>query len=161
MRSPGDPRLDFLIELADMPDKMTNTATKRIQHLTRDTGRSLSHVCRGLVDLTRNLLKCGNAYVILGWFTTDPLEKSFSKLHQGSGGTYFNTAQSVIEKVRIDHAKLDLRLNGEIEGVDEHTYCCNRELNEEECQIIDNLSDLESNLSKETLSSLVYVAGYV
>ena len=99
MRSPDDPRLDFLIELADMADKMTNTATKRIQHLTRDTGRALSHVCRGLVDLTRNLLKCGNAYVILGWFTTDPLEKSFSKLRQGSGGTYFITVQSVIEKV--------------------------------------------------------------
>ena len=70
MRSPNDPRLDFLIELADMADKMTNIATKRIQHLTKDAGRALSSVCRGLVDLTRNLLKCGNAYVILGWFTT-------------------------------------------------------------------------------------------
>ena len=49
MRSPDDPRLDFLIELADMADKMTNTATKRIQHLTRDTGCALSHVCRGKV----------------------------------------------------------------------------------------------------------------
>ena len=57
MRSPDDPRLDFLIELADMADKMTNTATKRIQHLTRDTGRALSHVCRGLVDLTRKSIK--------------------------------------------------------------------------------------------------------
>ena len=27
--------------------------------------------------------------------------------------------------------------------------------------LIDNLSDLESNLSKETLSSLIYIAGYV
>ena len=76
MRFLDDPRLDFLIELADMADKMANTATKHIQHLTRDTGRALSHVCRGLADLTRNLLTCGNAYVILGWFTTDPLEKS-------------------------------------------------------------------------------------
>ena len=97
MRSPDDPRLGFLIELADMADKMINKATKRIQHLTRDTGRALSHVCRGLVDLTRYLLKCGNDYVTLGWFTTDPLEKSFSKLRHGSGGTYFISAQSVIE----------------------------------------------------------------
>ena len=51
MRSPDDPRLDFLIELADMADKMTNTATKRIQHLARDTGRALSHVCRVLLIL--------------------------------------------------------------------------------------------------------------
>ena len=64
VRSPDDPRLDFLIEFADMADKITNTAIKRIQHLTRDTGRALSYVCRGLVDLTRNLLKCGNAHVI-------------------------------------------------------------------------------------------------
>ena len=46
--------------------------------------------------------------------------------------------------------------------MDGHTcQYCNGELNEEECEIIDNLSDLESNLSKETLSSLVYIAGYV
>ena len=80
MRSPDDPRIDFLIELADMADKMINTVSKRMQHLTRDTGCALSHVCRGLVDLTRYLLKCVNEYVILGWFITDPLEKSFSKL---------------------------------------------------------------------------------
>ena len=46
--------------------------------------------------------------------------------------------------------------------MDGHTcQYCNRELNEEECEIIDNLSDIESNLSKETLSSLVYIVGYV
>ena len=145
-----------------MADKMTNTASKRMQHLTRDIGCALSHVCRGLLDLTRYLLKCGNDYVILGWFTTNPLEKSFSKLRQGSGGSYFITTQSLIEKVRIDHAKLALRLNVEVEGVDGHTcQYCYRELNVEECEIIDNLADLESNLSKETLFSLVYIAGYV
>ena len=113
---------------------------------------TVTYLQRGLVDLTRYLLKCGNDCVILGWFTTDPLEKSFSKLHQGSSGTYFITAQSVIEKVRIDHAKLALRLNVEVERVDRHTcQYCYRELNEEECEIIDNLADLESNGSKETL----------
>ena len=38
------------------------------------------------------VLSGGNEYVILGWFSTDPLEKAFGKLREGSGGTYFITA---------------------------------------------------------------------
>ena len=60
------------------------------------------------------MLSCGNKYVILGWFSTDPLEKCFSKVTPGVRwcGTYFTTAQSVLEKVRNNTlAKLRLQLN--------------------------------------------------
>ena len=78
----------------------------RVRELTTDTAHSLSHTCNSFVEPANYLLGAGNDYVIFGWFTTDFLEKYFSKLRQGSGGTYFITAQSVIEKMRIHHGKL-------------------------------------------------------
>ena len=73
----------------------------RVHSLTHDTSKFLSHICRGAVGLVKHLLSKGNEYVMLGSFSTDPLEKAFGKLRQGSGGTYFITAQAVIEKVNI------------------------------------------------------------
>ena len=97
VRSSCDHRLEFLLKLADIANGMSGN--KHIQQLTRGTGRNLSQVCRELVDLTRYLLECGNSYVILGWFTTDPLRKAFGELRQGSGRAYFITAASVIENI--------------------------------------------------------------
>ena len=145
-----------------MADKMKNTGGKRNRQLTKDTAQSLSNLCHSFVELAKYLLDCGNAYVIFGWFTTDPLEKCFSKLRQGSGGTYFITAQSVIQKVRIHHAKLTLRLGIEVSGEDGHSCGnCSRNLDEKESEIMDNLSALEENIQKDTLLSIVYIAGYI
>ena len=142
---------------------MTSSGNKCIHQLARDTGRTLSHVCRGLVDLTRYLVEYGNLYVILRRFTGYSLKKAFGKLQQGSGGAYFITTQSEIEKIRIDHAKLALRKNLDINGKDGHScQHCDWELKEDECEAVDNLLDLEkrNNILKET-GSLVYIAGYV
>ena len=68
-------------------------------------------------------------YVLLGWFTTDPLEKYFGKLRQGCGGTYFITAQAVLEKTRILQTKLLLQLGAEIDGNAGHSCdVCERPL---------------------------------
>ena len=103
--SVDDPRLQYLLAVGDMAKKMQGNRKSRIRQLTFDTAKFVHHICYGLVDLTRYLLGCGNDYVLLGSFSTDPLEKSFCKLREGSGGTYFITAQSVVEKVRIWRAK--------------------------------------------------------
>ena len=50
----------------------------------------------------------GYDYMCLGEFTTDPLEKAFSKFRQGSGGTYFINVQQVAEKFRIQRASFRL-----------------------------------------------------
>ena len=81
-----------------MADKMKKSGKKHVRELTTDTAHFLSHTCNSFVELANYLLGAGNDYVIFGWFTTDFLEKYFGKLHQGPGGTYFITAQSVIEK---------------------------------------------------------------
>ena len=105
MRSPDDKSLKILLQIADMSDKLKGKS-KRERQLTKDTSEALPHRCRALVRLACHLLSCGNEYVILGWFTTDPLEKAFSKLRPGSGGTYFITVQSLIEKVCTQYSKL-------------------------------------------------------
>ena len=116
IRSSDDINLKKLLAIATMAENMKPTSGKRVRQLTRDTSNALSHTCRGLVDLSCHLLSSGNEYVILGWFSIDPIEEWFGKLRKSSGGTYFITTKSVIEKVRIQHAKLVLQLNIDVEG---------------------------------------------
>ena len=52
----------------------------------------------------------------------------------------------LLEKILILMEKTDIR---------------DRELREDECEIVDNLIDLEKNLSKEKISSLVYITRYL
>ena len=145
-----------------MADKMTPPGKERHKQLTRDTGKALSHVCRGFIDLAHCLLNSGYEYVIFGWFTTDPLEKTFGKLRQGSGGTYFITVQSVIEKIRIQHAKLCLQIGVDIDGsADHHCDFCKRPLTELEVSVFDSLPELENNVTRETMLSIVYMAGCI
>ena len=159
---PNDVKLRVLLKIADMAEKMTAKGKNRVRQLTRDTGKALANVCRGLVDLTRSLLASGFEYVLLGWFTTDPLEKYFSKLRQGSGGTYFITVQVILEKTRIFQTKLCLQLGILIDGVAGHKCdVCSRDLDEMEAQVIDNLIELEASIQRETMLSLVYIAGYI
>ena len=159
---PNDVKLRILLKIADMAEKMTAKGKNRVRQLTRDTGKALAHVCRGLVDLTRSLLASGFEYVLLGWFTTDPLEKYFGKLRQGSGGTYFITVQGILEKTRILQTKLCLQLGILIDGVAGHACeTCSRDLDDLEAQIIDNLIELEASIQRETMLSLVYIAGYI
>ena len=88
--------------------------------------------------------------VILGWFSWDSIEKCFEKLQQGSGGTYFIIAKLVIKKVCIQHAKLVLQLNIDIEGNDGHDYLlCLEDLDDREIDIIYNLADLEDSINKK------------
>ena len=81
---------------------------------------------------------------MLEWFSTDPLEKTFGKLRQGSEGTYFVTAQAVIEKGNINHAKLFLQLgvnlsqDSSAQDDDYRGDMCSRLLNNKEREVFDN-----------------------
>ena len=97
-----DPKLTKLLDISTI---FGNMCKKRQKNLTRDTGRGLVHTLAGMVDLCRKLLSKSHQYVLIGHFTTDPLEKEFSKLRQGSGGTYFLSFQQVVEKLDISKTK--------------------------------------------------------
>ena len=147
VRSVNDPSLLFLSELAHLGEGMKPENRKtRMHQLTYDTASIMAHTCRALVSLATNMLTSGQSFVILGWFSTDLLEKCFSKLRQGAGGTYFISAQSVLEKINIQRANtaLNLELACINEATDGH-YCefCERTPLEEEAEILDNLTELE------------------
>ena len=85
IRKTDDPKLTELHDISTMFGNMCkNSPGKRQKTLTRDTGRGLMHTLTGQVDLCRTLLSRSHQYVWIGHFTTDPLEKEFSKLRQGS-----------------------------------------------------------------------------
>ena len=150
--------------MAEFADQMTAKQGKRIKQLTCDTGKSLAHTCRGLVALSKHLLNTDHQYVALGKATTDPLEKEFSKLRQGSGGTYFITVQQILEKVAIYKTKLLLKLNCDMDFNIEPGHSCQKCSylpNEKVCDVLDNLHQLENSLEYETKNALVYIAGYI
>ena len=164
IRSENDPRLLFLEDIALMADGMKVTG-KRCKTLTRDTARALAHTCRGLLDLTKHLLRTTHDYVLLGIFTTDYLEKMFGKLREGSGGTYFINVQRVLEKLSIHKAKLLLKLNVDISSLNTlsgHSCAnCNYLMDDNAMDIFENLPTLEISLSIEVKETLVYIAGYI
>ena len=51
---------------------------------------------------------------MFGDYTTDDLEAEFIGFQQGFGGAHFITAQNIMERVRIDHARLLLQFGVEI-----------------------------------------------
>ena len=86
--NPTDFRLDYLLEFGEMCLKMVGRQGKREKQLSKDTAACIHHTCCEIVDLAKHLLiDEGCDCVYLGEFTTDPLEKAFSKFHQGSSGT--------------------------------------------------------------------------
>ena len=163
---PYDSRLDYLLEFGEMCLKMGGKQGKRDKQLSKDTAACIHQTCCGMVDLAKHLL-CdeGYEYVCFGEFTTDPLEKAFSKFRQGSGGAYFINVQQVTEKFRIQKAKIQIALNSELisscESSSHQCENCDYVLNEEESELFDQLPSLESDLSKEILANIVHIAGYV
>ncbi|XP_065648838.1 uncharacterized protein LOC136078051 [Hydra vulgaris] len=157
IHSVGDQQLQLLRDIAELSNFMKPTG-KCVKQLTLDTSNAIAHSCYGFIDLVETLLSNGAKYVLLGWFSTDPLEKAFSKLQQGSGGTYFIKAKSVIEKINIHHTKLILKLDIPVDGIDGHTCdICFRDISTDEKELLDNIHDLESSVNKSTLVAIVYM----
>ncbi|XP_065645388.1 uncharacterized protein LOC136075876 [Hydra vulgaris] len=158
IHSVGDQQLQLLRDIAELSNFMKPTG-KRVKQLTLDTSNA---ICYGFIDLVESLLSNGAKYVLLGWFSTDPIEKAFCKLRQGSGDTYFINAKSVIEKINIQHTKLILQLDIPVDGIDGDTCdICFRDISTDEKELLDNIHDLESSVNKSTLVAIVYIAGYV
>ena len=138
---------------------------KRIKTLTKDTATALHHTLNGLSDLAKHLLSTTHKYVMLGQQTTDPLEKEFGKLRQGSGGTYFITVQQILEKLDIKKARLLLKLNVNPADfrVDPGHSCdrCLYQMDDKTIDTLDSLADLEKSVHSSIKTSLVHIAGYL
>ena len=80
IRSPNDTRLDFIIEFGKMALNMAGSQGNHKKQLSQNTATAIHHTCNGIVCLCRHLLATSHKYVLLGQFSTDPLEKEFGKL---------------------------------------------------------------------------------
>ena len=165
--------LDKLLALADMVELMDARNGKcRVKSFTKDTAKALCNTLRGLVDMARHLLAHGSGfdYVMLGQFSSDPIEKEFGKQRQGAGGTYFITVRDIVQKTNIEKTQLALDLDIvslDTSDVEHSCSACDRMLSGEECDLFealsdpDNLSELEKVLDESTKTGLVHISGYV
>ena len=163
---PDDERLSTILEFGEMAKSMAcSVQGNRMKELSKDTALAIHHTCNGVVELCRELLRTSHHYVCLGKFTTDPLEKEFGKLRQGSGGTYFISVQQVLEKLSIKKTSLLLSLQCDIESfnVESGHECssCGYLLDEKGAEVFDNLEELEASVSEDTKQAMIYVAGYI
>ena len=112
-----------------------------------------------------HLLASDKEYVMLGWFSTNPLERAFGKLWQSSGEMCFLSPQSVIKKICIQQAKLSTQLKLDISNDsagDEHKCeLCKCLLTDKECEIFDNLKALEESVGSNMVAAILYIAGYL
>ena len=109
-----------------------------------------------------------NTLIILGLFTTDHLEREFGMLRMGCGGAYYISAQQVAEKTSIEHGKLALQLEIDIDTEAGHQCSsCDRLLSEKEADIFSDLCDsikvveMEKKLDKMQKEKLFYIAGFI
>ena len=163
---PDDHRLQFIEEFGEMSFNMSGRLGKREKQLSKDTAFALFRTCNDIVELTKNLLLQEDyEYVCFGEFSTDVLEKAFGKLRQGSGGSYFITAQQVTEKLRIKQAKLQISLHCDLqisaETVKHQCSNCEYVLDAYASTVFDSLPDLENSVSEEMKVNLAYISGYV
>ena len=81
--------LDFIIEFSQMALDISGSQDTHIKQLSKHTATAILYTCNGIVSLCWHLFTTSHKCVLLEQFTTDPLEKEFSKLYLESGGTYF------------------------------------------------------------------------
>ena len=160
-----DPRLQEILNVSRMVECMpSSNGPKRHKTFTKDTATALSQTICCVVDLVKHLLRSEEfGFVMLCEFSTDPLEKAFSRLRQGSGGAYFITVQQVLQKTNIEHAKLLLRYEIDFceESAAHRCEKCDRQLTERKMDILDNVAVLEEEITHSAGMALVYIAGYL
>ncbi|GFN97236.1 RNA-directed DNA polymerase from mobile element jockeylike [hydra vulgaris] [Plakobranchus ocellatus] len=162
--SPHDKQLQILTDFAHFADKLKGFQGKRIKKLTVDTATAIYHTCLSVVEMTKSLLH-GNQFVLLEKFTTDPLEKAFGKLRQGSEGTYFINVQQTLEKVNMMKTKLALRMDLGVSDLStESGHVCEKCVvywTHEMCEMVEELPNMEYSVKDDVKYSLVFIAGYV
>ena len=166
IESPDDPRLSFLLEMADLFQKMgRKQGNKRVKCLSSDTAKSLHHTLNGIVHLVRHLLATSHQFVMIGDHCADPIEKGHGVVRQGSGGAILTTAQMAEEKLNIAKTKLLLKFDVDVQNLNSDIghQCdkCGYLLDERAGNTFDSLEVLEDFISHENKMNLCHIAGYI
>ena len=165
IKSPNDSQTDFIIEFDQMVLNITGSQGNRMKQLPKHAATTIHHTWNGIISLCQYLLVRSHKYILLGQFTTDPLEKEFSKLCQRSSGTYFKNVQRCIEKLYVKQTSLLLNQNVNIDTFDvnpgHQCTCCDYKFWKESTEIFDSLKNLQPSLSDEIKIALMFIAGYI
>ena len=140
VRSANDIQLNILTQLADSVKSLGSHKKERVQQLSTATSSAFHHTCLGLVDLAGSLLATDHKFVILSEFSTNALEKSFRKLRQGCGGTYFIN-------VSIGNAKLALHQGIDVSNLEvpagHACKLCSYRMTASELEVLERLPEFE------------------
>ena len=166
IRSPDDPRLDYLQKMASIFLQMAKPqGGKRRKTLTKDTATGLHHTLNGLVELVKFQLQTTHDYVAINNYSQDPIEGEFGCFREGNGGSSLLTQQNCHEKLEIRKTRLLLKYHVDVSAyavdIGHHCQYCGYLMDEKASEVFDNLEKLEDTISKATKMSLVHIAGYV
>ena len=163
-RDIDDDRFPFLENMACMFEKMDPASSRypgRVMCLTSQTSQALSVTLRGVVEVTKTLLRNGVDYVMTGDLNDERLEGEFGIYRGSNGGDYYMSGDQVQNALKLQRLKLFASLEEDI--ILEHTErdCCKQEISDGDLILLDDCFDNASDISVKEKSSLYYISGYI
>ena len=155
-----DPRLSYIIEMANCLNDMKSKYTHRVRSLTLDTSNALYLTLLGLVHMTKRFLtEFDFDYVLIGQFQSDPIEGEYGVFRQGSGGNYHISYEQILNSMSLQRLKLFDRLNLPYSKEHARAICCSSDLDDKEIDLLDAIPSAE--LTEVETSTLYFICGYI
>ena len=146
-------------------------ATREPHTLTRDTAAALKWTCQCMLDLTDYLLNTPqpwkHAYVSLGFFQQDDLERHFGHFRLSAGSNYYLTAKEALCTAALDRARKFLKtadLDNIPSSMTRHKcLLCTEPLSDSDMYLLDEMAEETyiNKVSTDEQNAIVYIAGYV
>lgn len=158
----GDQKPEFLRSFADWVDEWSSSQVSNSQQytLTAQTSRAITLTSRAIASLIEDLLDEGYSYVMIARFSTDPLERRFSRYRQMSGGRFLVSLREVLnsEKIITITSLLKAGFNTWEEDLNDDNI--NTDLNRLVSEVrLMNLQDI--SLSDQSLKVCAYIGGFI
>ena len=122
IRDIDDDRFPFLENMACMVEKMDPASSRypgRIMCLASQTSQALSVTLRGIIEVSKTLLRKRIDYVMTGDLNDERLEGEFGIFRGCNGGDYYMSGDQVQNALKLQRLKLFSRLEQDI--FHEHT----------------------------------------
>jgi len=105
----NSPSIQFLRKFRVMINSLKPPQIQRREcdkTLTTATANATTRCIDGFCKLVEHLLDKGYSYVLIGRYTSDHIEKLFSKWRQSAGGNYYISVSEIVNHKRIQWAKV-------------------------------------------------------
>ena len=133
----------------------------RVMCLTSQTSQALSVTLRGIVEVSKTLLRNGVDYVMTGELNDERLEGELGIFRGLNCGNYYMSGGQVQNALKLQRLKLFSLLKED--DFIEHTEsdCCKRLLSECELILLDDCFYDTSNISIKEKSAFYFISGYI